>query len=401
MPKRIEAFTALNSKAEIFISESDKDAFFDTLLELGISASAEENTKLCGIVATLSLKNLKKIIISLDKLNIKVYIISIKGIFALAARLRYRLGVLFGIALFALLLWMSTLFVWRVDVVGAEKLSTLELKDRLSELGVGVGTPISELKASEIGGAFLLSYPELSWASLDITGTTATLTVRETQNSDIEKNNESLLLVASEAGIVESILVYGGKAAVSVGSTVNAGDVLISGFISGSGLQYSDPPSLRTENAVGSVLARVEREFCVYVPLAETRYENNGETNVYREINIFGKILKSGNLPTSENCSVSVKRYNVTLFGIIELPIEVTETVSVEATETQLLRTSDQAETEAKRLAYDTISENIGEGEALWIKMNTENTKEGCKVFVAYSCIAEIAIPYRLASNGE
>lgn len=385
----------------LYIPQSDAERFLALLLGGDIPAITHPNDGENGLYAELSPKHVKKLAPALDKLKIKVYIINVEGCCTLLSALRYRLGSVFGAAALVLLVWLSTLIIWRVDIVGADSIPAHSLRLRLSELGVGVGCRISEIDTLEVGNAFLLAYPELSWVSLDITGTTATLTVRETVPPKQEAKSEGYLLVASEAGIVESVRVYSGAATVSPGSVVKKGDVLISGLISGSGLQYTDKPILRIGNASGSVVARVERSVSVSVPLEEDVYSASGAVTVHRAVSILGRSFSIGARSRDAECSETVRRYNVTLFGIVELPIEVTETTRTEYTLTHITRTEDEAARRADTLARMLVSDAVGDGELLWLRL-TETQRDGiCTAYASYCCTAEIARIYSRTPGGD
>lgn len=385
---------ALESGVTVYVPSECGQRFLELLLSSGIQAETVLANDDGGIYAELSMKNVEKIASALDKLSIKVYIINIKGWYTLIAKLKSRLGAVIGIAMFVGLVWLSTLFVWRVDVVGAESVPIYELKSQLSELGVSSGSKISEIDAQTVANELLLRSPELSWASLDVTGTTVTLTIRETEVSE-EREKRAMLLVAAEDGTVESVLVYSGVAAVKQGSVVKAGDVLISGAVSGGGLQYSDDPVLRLGVASGSVIARVERSCSVMLPLCETLHEANGVKHTRKSVNIFGLRFDIGVPYASENCTESVRQYNVTLFGVIELPIEVTETVWEEQTERKVVRSEQEAVAEARKRAAAKVTEELGNGDLLWLRL-TECVRDGvCTVTAEYGCSVEIATVYR------
>jgi len=236
-----KAVNYLRGSATLRVEERYKSGFLRMLLSENIPASIcelTENGEKHGVEAVISPKFIKKTTSVLDKYSIKVYIINIKGFCALLPSLRNRIGILVGAVLFFTLLLLSTLFIWRVEIVGAESVPEEYLREVLSESGVGAGAIISRIDAFSVSNSLLLSCPELSWASLRLKGTTATLTVRETVPHQEVKENETPLLIASESGVIRSILVYEGTAAVKVGSVVRAGDALINGLISGSGLQY-------------------------------------------------------------------------------------------------------------------------------------------------------------------
>ncbi len=110
-------------KVKIYADEENKDALLSFFVNNGISAVVSADNEKGGVYTEISPSLLKKIAPALDKLNIMVYIINIYGFKRLCSRYGRRYGLLLGTLLFAALLWVSTLFVWRVDVSGTELLS--------------------------------------------------------------------------------------------------------------------------------------------------------------------------------------------------------------------------------------------------------------------------------------
>ena len=393
----------LVGRVRLFVPEEYSQRFLSFLVSKKVKAKIYETDEKNGIYADLSPQAVKKIATALDNLSIKVYIINIKGLYSFLARARHRVGLLLGAVLFFLLLWCSTLIVWRVDISGTCLLPKEQLREELSELGVGVGAMIADINTSGVGNALLLSHPELSWASLDVTGTTVTLTVRETESHQQAEGQATELLVASEAGVIESILVYSGVPSVSKGSVVKAGDVLINGFISGSGLQYSELPILKMGKARGSVIASVSRTVSATVPTEETvsRPLREGRTRVTRTYTVFGKtVFRQKNAPDYPHVTED-RSFALTLFGVLELPITVNEAVYRETEAVTVSRTTEQAEREAMAKATEAVRLGVGQGELISVSYRTELSDTGCTVIADYRCLAEIAIPMKIGISGQ
>lgn len=376
-----------------------ENGFFRMLMTEKVPAQVcevYENGEKYGIEAVISPKFIKKLASVLDKYSIKVYIINIKGFCTLLPHLKRRIGVAVGSALFFMLLWISTLFLWRIDIVGAETVSNGLLREALAQSGVSPGVAVSDIDAFAVSNSLLLSCPQLSWASLEIKGTTATLTVRETVDHLSEKENETALLVASESGIVQSVLVYKGAAAVKPGSVVKAGDALINGLISGSGLQYSDQPVLRIGKADGSVKALVERELSVTVPYLETELipKENGRSFISRSIKLFGGSLQIGKRkPSAGEFTQTENVTELSVFGAT-LPVTVYETVWNELTEHEIKRTPEEAEELARGRATEALTAELGEDELTFTEYTVTADEENgaVTVKVKYRCITEIAV---------
>ena len=379
-------------KVKIYADEENKDALLSFFVERGISATVSADNEKGGIYTEISPSLLKKIAPALDKLNIMVYINNIYGFGRLRSRYGKRYGLLLGALVFAALLWVSTLFVWRVDVSGTELLSKAEVSAELSEMGVKVGAKISDVDRSAVLNTFLREHPELSWAALNFKGTTAILILKETEEKpDSGEKTESRLMVAAESGVVRSVTVSEGKAAVKVGTVVNKGDVLISGLISGSGAQITDSPSLRVTNACGSVKAEVVRKASVSIPFNEVFYRTETGGKSVKVISVFGHDFSSG----KTEGKVLLDERSVTFFGVVEIPVTV-KTYSEELTVTDTVsRDGEAARLEAERLLYKKITEMLGDGELTYVKAEYTETENGIVGQAEIGCVTEIAVPYK------
>lgn len=379
-------------KVKIYADEENKDALLSFFVERGISATVSADNEKGGIYTEISPSLLKKIAPALDKLNIMVYINNIYGFGRLRSRYGKRYGLLLGALVFAALLWVSTLFVWRVDVSGTELLSKAEVSAELSEMGVKVGAKISDVDRSAVLNTFLREHPELSWAALNFKGTTAILILKETEEKpDSGEKTESRLMVAAESGVVRSVTVSEGKAAVKVGTVVNKGDVLISGLISGSGAQITDSPSLRVTNACGSVKAEVVRKASVSIPFNEVFYRTEEGGKRVKVISVFGHDFSFG----KTEGKVLLDERSVTFFGVVEIPVTV-KTYSEELTVTDTVsRDGEAARLEAERQLYKKITEMLGDGELTYVKAEYTETENGIVGQAEIGCVTEIAVPYK------
>ena len=159
--------------------------------------------------------------------------------------------------------------------------------------------------------------------------------------------------MASRDGQVEYLEIFSGVAAVSEGSAVRKGDLLISG------VRDSATEGFAVTRASGRVFAVTERQFAVEMPLAyEKKVEEKREkSEIYfiffsKEIKIFKRDNPNGlNCDTIDTVEVS------RLFGGVRLPFGI-RTVSTVAYETAI---ESRSESEAMELAYYRLNMNITE----------------------------------------
>lgn len=373
-------------RVKLYADENNKNAFLSFLVANGIYAKITPDKENNGVYALLLQSTLKKVASALDKSQIIVYIINIYGIRRILSGYRKRYGLFVGIAAFLVMVWLSTVFVWRVDVIGTELLSAKEARSELAEMGIYPGTLISNINKGLIADRFLATHPEFSWAAVNVNGTTVSLSVRETEKRPTEEAKTNVL-VANHDGVVKSILVYEGTAAVSVGTVVKKGDVLITGFISGSGLQITDIPPLRVGNASGEVRAEINGEVEVTVQLSETvRTETVSEKPCGRKISVFGRDITLGK---TENAFQSEECY-VTFFGIVEIPVTVTRYYGIDEKETTLERSADEARIEAEQKINALVHEVLEGTETVSLEISYSEDENGVTAKAEYVCIADI-----------
>ncbi len=218
-----------------------------------------------------------------------------RGLPALLYRYRRRWGVWCGCIVFALLVWVSQLFVWNVTVSGNSEVSTKEIIKRASEAGCGVGSFIPGIDFDRVYLNILTDHNDISWISAVRTGTTVNFEVLEVKRNESHFRPEgSANLVARSDGQIESLEVLSGIAAVSAGDVVKKGELLVSGVMD------LREDRFKLTHADGKVYARVEKQISVSVPML---YEVKEVAE--RKISEIGVIFFSNYIKFSINTGIS------------------------------------------------------------------------------------------------
>ena len=142
---------------------------------------------------------------------------------------RRRVPLLAGAVLAACLLLLSSLFVWSVEIRGAERVSRGEILRALEDAGLSVGSFWPGLSADLLRSQALQQLPELGWMSVNICGSRAIVQVREREEKPLlesETGEESLF--AGSSGVVRRVSVLSGRAEVQAGQPVTEGRLLVS-----------------------------------------------------------------------------------------------------------------------------------------------------------------------------
>ena len=211
-----------------------------------------------------------------------------------ARRLGHRKVLLFGLLPCTLLLWVSSLFVWEIDVRGNETVSDGRILRELDELGIKIGVCRVGIDQYRLSNEMLLRIPELSWLTLNTFGSRLEVCVREeVPMPDIVDISEAAELTAAKSGIVDHMTVLAGAAAVKRGELVDEGQTLVS----------SAAPDIlggvRYEHAAGEVWAWTHYEWSACTPLETFRKDYTGAEYCRRALNFFTKrinlYLSTGN----------------------------------------------------------------------------------------------------------
>lgn len=374
--------------ARLYTEESSKEALLDHFLRNGIRAKCFCQTEKDGLYCDIPINAVKKIAPSLDKLNIIVYIINIWGLKVFLNRFFKRTGLVIGALLFCVMLWASTFFVWRIEIKGDTAHSKEVFGEFLLANGVYEGAFIGSIDRVAVANDLVARYPEISWAAINLRGTTLVLEVMDTVLPEGQQKQSSDIVIAKSDGVIKGLEIYSGRPSVSPGEVVKKGDMLIAGYISGNGLQYTEQPLLRYEGARGRVFADVTQALDAFAPYEKEELCITSKHVVGAAVELFGKQILIG----GEGDTGSEKK-KITVFGVAELPVSykvyhrhVTETKKV-------CLSAEQARLSAERQIYAKIREACQDGEISSLKIRFEEREDGVSARATVSYVTDIAEP--------
>jgi similar to stage IV sporulation protein len=326
-------------------------ALLDLCLRRGISYADLISTAE-GYSITLRYSAYSKLKKAAAKEGIELCVSSRHGLPALLERYKFRFGIPVGVMLAAIIVILSHLFVWDIDVTGNETITAAEVRELLKDEGFKVGSYIPLANTDRIENKIMMKTDGISWMSINIIGTVAEVQIREyaPPSSEIESGSPAHL-VASKSGTVEEVRIIRGEAVVSTGLYVEKGDVLVSGIIE------SERHGLRYERAQGEVFARTKSEFVIEIPFEYEAKSYTGEEFYEKYLNFFDfsiNILKnSGNEGVFYDKISIVENFcfpdgKETPFGVRTDKYRAYETVT-------LTRTPEEAE----ELAYFALAERL------------------------------------------
>ena len=219
----------------------------------------------------------------LEKLCIanEIPFISLKerGIPHLFYRYRHRYGIFLGSILSILLIFLSTTVIWNIRIDGENRLSETEVFAALNECGLRIGSPIKKLDVDVIQNRMIIYSDDISWISINLSGTVAHVEIRESEPTPPEKAKYNAAnLVAEDGGEVCGFENVRGEIVVKLGDFVRRGELLVSG------IRESKTQGFSYTTADGKVFAKTESSYSVEIPL---KYEKK----IYKECKYIEKYL--------------------------------------------------------------------------------------------------------------
>ena len=277
-----------------------------------------------AIQMEIDAENFKKLRPLVRKTHVKIHILNRHGPAFFFYRHKRRWWFLLGMTVFAGMIYILSLFVWRIDIDGNRKYTDALILQALAQMDVKTGCRKSEIDLPEIEEELRIMYNEITWVSASITGTKLQIELREgdlkisgssgggktgnvkrvenRENNSKTQNGESetdlpVNLVADEDAIITNLVVRRGTVAVRYGDEVKKGDVLIEGKV----YIYNEDETLKKVDyltAEGDVFGK-------YQELYEKHYQRKHEVRSYtgknyRELGV-AIVGKSFCLPVWEN----------------------------------------------------------------------------------------------------
>lgn len=319
-----------------------------------------------------------------EKCGCEVCLLSHQGGSRMGKLLHRRLGLLLTASLLLALLFVSSLFVWEIRLVGADAISRGELLRALEDSGLRSGCFWPTLDADALRDRMLLREPRLSWLAVNIRGSVAEVRLlQRAEKPELVSDERAADLRAARAGLVRRISVRSGQVTVQPGQAVTAGELLVSGTVD------SITAAPRRVRAQGEVWADTWYELTAICPLPQGKENSDLRSQSRIALKIGGmriNFYQNGG-KTIDGCDKIVHEYNLGIKGLFRLPL------SVVREELRPYRTTEfsrgEAEATGQRLLAS-LAENI-EGEIVFSSLSAAEADGMTVVTLRAQCRENIA----------
>ena len=137
-----------------------------------------------------------------------------------------------GVLLIVCVLFFLSGRVWNIHIEGNVLNPTPQLLEFLADKKVSCGMAKKKIHCSELAEAMRREFPEITWVSARLSGTTLSLEIREEDaRIQVKEKDGSVSLFSTADGIVESIVTRQGTPLVNAGDEVKKGQELVSGIV--------------------------------------------------------------------------------------------------------------------------------------------------------------------------
>lgn len=241
-----------------------------------------------------------------------------EGVPFFLGRFRRRHALLAGAAVCGGLLFLASFFVWDFTVVGNERVTEEEILRALERNGVGIGTFGIGLDREGIRNHVLLDIPELVWITVNVSGCRAAVQVREREQVPTPVNERAPAnVVARRDGLITQIRALDGVKCVLPGTSVEAGEILISG------VEDTQTVGARVMAGMGDAEARTWYTLTADLPLTVQEKRYTGE-----EARALSLVFGAHRVKIFGNSSISRGNYDKitgrTQWSLFGLPLPVT-----------------------------------------------------------------------------
>ena len=213
----------------------------------------------------------------------RLKIVKKKGIVFPLLKLKNRWGLFAGAVLFILITSFLSGFIWNVEIVGNERISSEKIAAFLEENGIKRGESWRNIDKNKTENLMMASFEDIAWVHINELGTTARVEINETKSKPKIVNSKQISNIkAKKDGFIVKASVTSGWAEKKVGDSVTKGDLLISGVY-----ESEKKKGNQFAHASGEYIAEVKEPFSLTVARKQS-YREYKETRSFKKLGFFG-----------------------------------------------------------------------------------------------------------------
>lgn len=374
--------------AELEVSGAQPERILNYCAENGIEFWNASPCRDFSITFCVHASDADSLLAQNGKNGIAVKLITETGGRKLKRNAKRRAVFLFAFVFCVSLAAVSSLFLWKIEISGNDKLSDAEILRKLSECGVDYGAYWPALSSDEIRSRIVAEMPEIAWLSLNVRSSKAEIIVHERiDKPDIVNEKAPCDIIASKSGVIRKMSVLEGESAAIVGNAVAKGDVLVRGLMS------SETGDERYVHSMAQVIADTWYEISAQTPLLEERkIEKSGRNTAFslvigkKRINFF-----SDSRNKYDSCDKINKLKYISLGDVFVLPVGYAVERTTQYEMSLLPIDEDKAVGRMKESLKNELQRRIGDGQIVSAEYFVSKTDNVMTVTLRAQCTENIA----------
>ncbi len=218
---------------KIKVQGKNKERFFNVCKSRNIFFWNMQSEDEASYTAYLLLSDYWKLKDLARKAPVKVYVQERRGFPFFLETYKKRIAFFAAFFMGICVIYGMSYFLWDISFEGNSRYSDEVLRAFLREQGYHHGMLLDDIVCDRIEKLVRNEYNEITWVSARIDGTSLVVHIKENDGvlQSPEKDTKPCDIVATEDGVVASIITRQGTPMVHVGDMVKKGDILVSGAV--------------------------------------------------------------------------------------------------------------------------------------------------------------------------
>lgn len=373
------------------------ERFINICISKGILLWGIKREKSTYLKTNISINDFKKIKTIAKKTKCKIMLNNKKGFPFLLHKYRERKIFLASLIIIALLIYVTSRFVWNIEIEGNENIQTTEIMEQINELGLKIGKSKSKIDQNEIIRKIRLQRNDIAWMSINISGTNAIVKIVEnTQKPDIIDKKDFCNIVSNKVGVITKINAKNGTALVKVGDLVKEGTILVGGWMEG---KYTGKRYVHSDAEIEARVWYSKKDSETYIQ-EENIKTCNFEKRYIVKINNF-KINLNKSLPNFEKYDTINESKKLKLFSNFYLPIELEIFEYQEVNTIKREYTNQELKEKIISKLENELNDEIGSKNIENIQINEKDIDGGLEIEVIYEVIEKIGINQKIEEEHQ
>ncbi|MBQ9531967.1 MAG: sporulation protein YqfD [Eubacterium sp.] len=281
----------------------------------------------------------------------KIRVLKKRGLIFLLMKIRNRWGLFVGALIFVCIVSFLSGFIWNVEIIGNDRISTAEISAFLDENNLKRGANWKSVDKDKIENLMMASFDDCAWVHINELNTTARVEINETVKKPKITSKKPANLKAKKDGLIVKASVTNGWQVAKVGDSVTEGDLLISGIYDSEtkkGNQFA--------HASGEYIAEVKEKLNMIVSRKQS-YKAYKEERTFKKLSFFGLEIPLYLSPYQKQNSELTYQSDYLILNSNELPIGI-ETIKERRYE---LKTKTLSDSELNSLVKAEIEKKLSE----------------------------------------